>query len=51
MPKVKKLHQESENPLKVEYIFRHILRGVDVLIGGKLKMFCIPLSMKIHDGV
>jgi len=51
MPGVKKLHQESENSSKAEYIFGHMFGGVGVLIGGKVKMFCVPLSMKIHDGV
>lgn len=51
MPGVKKLHQESENSSKAEYIFGHMFGGVGVLIGGISKMFCVPLSMKIHDGV
>ncbi|MEG1982061.1 MAG: transposase [Clostridia bacterium] len=52
MPGVKKLHQESENSSKAEYIFGHMFGGVGVLIGAfNTKMFCVPLSMKIHDGV
>lgn len=52
MPGVKKLHQESENSSKAEYIFGHMFGGVGVLIGTfSAKMFCIPLSMRIHDGV
>jgi hypothetical protein len=51
MPGVKKLHQESENSSKAEYIFGHMFGGVGVLIGGAFKMFCVPVSMKIHDGV
>lgn len=51
MPGVKKLHQESENSSKAEYIFGHMFGGVGVLIGGIAKMFCVPVSMKIHDGV
>lgn len=52
MPGVKKLHQESENSSKAEYIFGHMFGGVGVLIGAfSTKMFCVPLSMKIHDGV
>lgn len=52
MPGVKKLHQESENSSKAEYIFGHMFGGVGVLIGTlSTKMFCIPLSMRLHDGV
>lgn len=52
MPGVKKLHQESENSSKAEYIFGHMFGGIGVLVGAfSAKMFCVPLSMKIHDGV
>lgn len=52
MPGVKKLHQESENSSKAEYIFGHMFGGIGVLIGDRSKkMFCLPLSIKLHDGV
>jgi hypothetical protein len=51
MPGVKKHHQESENVSKAEYIFGHLFGAVGVLAGGIGKMFCIPLSASIQDGV
>ena len=51
MPGVKKLNQESDNSAKAEYIFGHMFGGVGVLIGNECKMFCIPLSILIHDGI
>jgi len=51
MPGVKKLHQESENSSKAEYIFGHMFGGVGVLVGNIGKLFCVPLSLKLHDGV
>lgn len=51
MPGVKKLHQESENSSKAEYIFGHMFGGVGVLAGNACKMLCIPLSIRIHDGI
>jgi hypothetical protein len=51
MPGVKKLHQESENVSKAEYIFGHLFGAVGVLAGNIEKMFCIPLSATIQDGV
>ena len=52
MPGVKKLHQESENSSKAEYIFGHQFGAVGVMaepVAGK--DFCIPLAVAIHDGV
>lgn len=51
MPSVKRLHQESENSSKAEYIFGHMFGGVGVLAGTLGKFFCIPLSLRLHDGV
>lgn len=51
MPGVKRLHQESENSSKAEYIFGHMLGGLGVLIGGTAKWFCLPLSINIQDGL
>ncbi len=51
MPGVKRLHQESENSSKAEYIFGHMFGGVGVLAGNLGKLFCIPLSLRLHDGV
>ncbi len=51
MPGVKRLHQESENSSKAEYIFGHLFGSIGVLAGDTRKLFCIPLSLKIHDGI
>lgn len=51
MPGVKKLHQESENVSKAEYIFGHLFGAVGILAGNMEKMFCIPLGASIQDGV
>jgi len=50
MPGVKKLHQESEDSSKSEYIHGHFFGGIGVLVGGLLRQFCLPLSMTLHDG-
>jgi hypothetical protein len=51
MPGVKRLHQESENSSKAEYIFGHLFGGIGVLAGNSKKIFCIPLLLRIHDGI
>ena len=51
MPGVKKLHQESENSSKGEYIFGHMFGGIGILAGNDSKMFCIPLFINLQDGV
>jgi hypothetical protein len=48
---VKKLHQESENSSKPEYIFGHMFGVVGILAGMKSKLFCIALSASVQDGV
>jgi hypothetical protein len=50
MPGVKKLHQESENSTKSEYIRGILFGGLGILVGGAAKIFCLPLSMSVHDG-
>jgi hypothetical protein len=51
MPGVKKLHQESENSSKGEYIFGHLFGAIGILAGTPLKWFCLPLFMNLQDGV
>ncbi|MPM69152.1 IS4 family transposase ISCku4 [bioreactor metagenome] len=51
MPGVKKLHQESENSSKGEYIFGHLFGAIGILAGSPLKWFCLPLFMNLQDGV
>jgi hypothetical protein len=50
MPGVKKLHQESADSTKDEYIRGILFGGLGILVGGAAKLFCLPLSMSIHDG-
>lgn len=50
MPCVKKLVQESENSAKPQYIFGHMFGAIGLLLGSAEKLFCAPLSMRIHDG-
>ena len=50
MPGVKKLHQESEDSSKSEYIRGHLFGGLGILIGDAAKLFCLPVSMRLHDG-
>lgn len=51
MPGVKKLHQESENVSKGEYIFGHLFGAIGILAGTPQKWFCLPLFMHLQDGV
>jgi len=51
MPAVKKLYQESENSSKPNYMYGHMFGCIGVLAGNVLKMFCIPISLRLHDGL
>lgn len=51
MPAVKKLFQESEDSSKPQYIFDHMFGGLGVLAGNVSKCFCMPLSIRLHDGL
>jgi len=52
MPGVKKLCQESENSAKPEFIHGHMFGGLGILAGNPMqKLFCIPLSLRLHDGI
>lgn len=50
MPGVKRLHQESENSGKPEYIFGHMFGAIGILVGSMEKLFCLPLSMTLQAG-
>lgn len=50
MPCTKKMVQESESASKPEYIYGHFFGAVGILIGKLPKLFCLPLSVQIHDG-
>jgi hypothetical protein len=51
MPGVSKLHQESDNSSKGEYIHGHMFGGLAILAGIGGKLFGILLSLKIHSGI
>jgi len=51
MPAVKRLHQDSDNSGKGEYILGHHFGYVGILTGHLNKMFCLPLHTQIHEGV
>ena len=51
MPGVKRLHQESDNSTKGEYIHGHLFGGIGVLAGNETKQYCILLSARLHDGI
>ena len=50
MPCIKKMVQESENANNPHYICGHFFGAVGVLIGSAAKTFCLPLSIRFHDG-
>ncbi len=52
MPGVKKLHQESQNNSKPEYIMRHSFQAISLLVLGPAQCFvAVPLSSRIHEGL
>ena len=51
IPAVKKLHQESGNNNKPEYIFGHSLQAVGILVNGLKTVFSVPLAGRIHEGL
>ena len=51
MPGVKKLHQDSENSAKAEYFHGHMFGGTGILVGKPSKLFCVPLTLSIQDGL
>ena len=51
MPGVKKLHQDSANSGKAEYIFGHHHGVLGILAGSAKKLFCVPLVAEIHEGM
>lgn len=51
MPGVKKLHQDSEDSSKGEYIFGHMYGAVGILIGSKTRSLCLPLKINLQDGL
>lgn len=51
MPGMKKLFQESENSAKPEFIHGHMFGWLGVLSGSVRNWACIPLSIRLHDGL
>ena len=51
MPAVKKLHQESQNNSKPEFIFGHSCQAIAVVVNAAASFFALPLACRIHEGV
>jgi hypothetical protein len=51
MPGVKKLHQESQNNTKPEFIFGHSCQAIAVVARAAAGFFAVPLACAIHEGV
>jgi len=51
MPCVVTMHQHSETQSKPSYFRGHCWGAVGMLIGSMASAFCIPLSLKIHQGL
>src|SRR3982074_1489642 len=51
MPAVKLLHQQSESNTKPEYIMGHSMRAVGLLVHAAKSVFCVPLAVRIHEGL
>ena len=51
MPAVKKLHQESDNNTKPEFIFGHSCQAVGLIVRAAAGFVAVPLACRIHEGV
>lgn len=51
MPCVKKLHQESQDNSKPEYIFGHSCQALALVVAAASSYFALPLCCRIHEGV
>jgi hypothetical protein len=51
MPGVKKLHQESQNNTKPEYIFGHSCQAIAVVLKAASSYIALPLACRIHEGL
>jgi DDE superfamily endonuclease len=51
MPGVKRLHQESANVSKPEWIRGHYFSALGILLGDTAAIFATPMIIKLHDGV
>ena len=50
MPGVVTLHQESETQSKPNYFRGHFWGAIGLLIGTVAQPFCVPLSLRLHQG-
>ena len=51
MPGVKKLHQESDNNTKPEFIFGHSCQAVALIVCAASSFLAVPLACRIHGVV
>jgi len=51
MPAVKKLHQQSANNTKPEFIYGHSCQAIALLVGCARSFFALPLTCRIHEGL
>ena len=51
MPGVKRLHQESEDVSKPEWIRGHYFNALSVLLSAGQACFAVPLILQLHDGL
>ena len=51
MPGVKRLHQESEDVSKPEWIRGHYFSALGLLLGVGETLFASPIVFKLHDGI
>jgi len=51
MPGVKRLHQESENVGKPEWIRGHYFNALSILVGVGKVCFALPLVLRLDDGI
>lgn len=51
MPGVKRLHQESADVNKPEWIRGHYFSALNLLCGAGNALFAVPVIVKLHDGI
>lgn len=51
MPGVKRLHQESDDVSKPEWIRGHYFSALGLLLGAGEALFASPIVLKLHDGI
>jgi hypothetical protein len=51
MPGVKRLHQESGNTSKPEWVRGHYFSALGLLLGAGQALFAVPIIFKLHDGI